>query len=778
MKEFIRNFKKQQTVGVLNISSLSLGIMVAIVIGLWAINEMSFDRFHKNRDRIYRTIMCVTINDAPAKSPQTYSPVGYIAKDEMPEIEDMCRIIIRNEVEIRIDNILYQSVAAYLTDSNFFNFFTFPLVTGDPNQVLSAPDRVVISESAAKRYFSEKDPIGRIIKYNERDFAVSGIMKDMPKNSSLQTDFVFPFFGYSAAIEWSTDSYSTFFLLHEGVSAKSLEEQLTQIIHHKFEPFKTSGITFNFESLNDMHFSAELIFERIIKGNKSLVMIFIIIALLILIVSCINFTNLFVSTSFIRAKTIGIKKALGAKRLRLIRDFYMETACYVLVAIYFGFALTSVTIPVFNNFTQSNLIVDFGSLQLYLFLAALFVFVTLIAGTFPALYLTRFNPRETLKGKFKGKKMSLLQKSLVVAQFAASIALLIVVAFMQKQVNYILKYDLGFNMKSVIYVQAYENFKKNYKTLENEFFMESTITEITAKNSLPTIWGTGIPLARIPSDSITIFMEACYVSPNYFDFFDMKIIDGENPFFSESSEPADVVINESAARMLGYEQPVGEFIGRPIGDFKNNIKGVVRNAYTKSLHQEVDPQMYIKLSDNDTRWNVLFFKISGDPQRAITFIEQIWKEREPEYPFEYHFLDDTYKRLYTSEMNAGKVFIFAMAITIIITVAGLYAMAYYATQRRMREVAIRKVYGASAKEIFMLLNKDFLLLVAIAFAIACPIAYYGLQKWLESFVIKTPLSAWVFVLVGVVAFLITLLTIGYQTWKVATANPVKYLKAE
>ena len=787
MKEFIRNFRKQFTVGLLNICSLSLGIMVAIVIGLWAINELSFDRFHKNKDRIYRTVLNATLSGNPVKVGTTFRPLGEQAKDEFPAIEDMCRVLFQAGNDIRIDGKLYQEVGICMADSNFFTFFTFPLKEGNPNQVLSSPDRVVISESAAKKYFADQDPIGQIIKFNWHDFVVSGIMKDMPKNSSLKTDFVFPFFDWFATNDWGNmDAYMTFFLLHEGVSAGSLEEPLTQLSYRKFEMFRNFGATYSLEPLSGIHFSTGMlsVSEPIIKGNKSLVMVFVLTALVILVISCINFTNLFVSTSFIRAKTIGIKKTLGAKKFRLMRDFYMETACYVLIAVYGGIALTGLAMPVFNNFTQSNLTLDFGSSRIYLFLAALFVFVVLLAGSFPALYMTRFNPLETLKGKFKGKKMSLLQKSLVITQFAASIALLIVVVFMQKQVNYILAYDLGFDKEHVIYVHAQDGFEKNFKSLEGEFLQEPGITAVSRKNALPTDWTQGWPIKGVPwgDTQQPVLMEICRVHPNYFDFFDMKIIDGENPFLSESSNLSmqdlkNVVINESAARLLGYENPVGEMIeAEYLGRF--SIRGVVHNAHTKSLHQDVDPQIYFMLTE-DTWWNpIFFFKISGDPQRAIAFIGQKWKEREGEYPFAYHFLDETYQQLYTAEKNAGKVFAFAMLITMLITVAGLFAMAYYATQRSMKEVAIRKVYGASIREIFVLLNRSFLLWVVIAFAIACPVAYYGLQKWLEGFAVKTSLNVWVFLLVGIVALLVTLLTTGYQTWKVATANPVKYLKTE
>jgi putative ABC transport system permease protein len=339
---------------------------------------------------------------------------------------------------------------------------------------------------------------------------------------------------------------------------------------------------------------------------------------------------------------------------------------------------------------------DFGSPELYIFLAVVLVFVVLLAGSFPALYMTRFNVIETLKGKFKGKKMSLLQKSLVITQFTASIALLIVVAFMQKQVNYILDYDLGFDKEHVIHIRARDSFKQNYKSLEGEFLTEPSITAVSRKNALPTEWTQGMSIKRVPDDQKQpILMEFCYVHENYFDFFDMKIIDGENPFFLESWDGTEVIINESAARLLGFENPLGEMIETDGFGQRMTIRGVVRNAHTKSLHQAVDPQVYFKLNENQWWDPVLFFKISGDPQRAIAFIGERWKEREAEYPFTYHYLDDTYKQLYTSEKNAGKVFAFAMLIALMITVAGLFAMAYYATQRRVREIALRKVHGAT-----------------------------------------------------------------------------------
>lgn len=782
---FLRNFQKQRTVGILNICSLSLGIMVAIVVGLWAIQELSFDKFHKNGDQIYRVVMNTTLNGNPVKMSSTWSPLGKRANDELPEIEAMTRVVLFEKIDIRIDEVLHQKVNSYFADSNFFSFFTFPLVTGDPANVLSTPNKVVISEAAAARYFPGKNPVGQIIKSWEDDYVVSGVMKDIPKNSSLQADFIFSYTGRFSRIateeNWGAgDAFMTFFRLQESANANAITEPLTQLVDKHLKELK-GLITYSLEPLNNMHFTTGFQNDRIIKGNKSVIMTFVLTALIILIISCINFTNLFVSTSFIRAKNIGIKKTLGAKKWQLMREFYEETACYVLISIGIALGIALLILPVFNNFTQSNLELDFTSPHIYIFLSLLLLCVVLLAGSFPALYMTRFNIIETIKGTFKGKKMGVLQKILIITQFTASIALLITVAFMQKQVKHILSYDLGFDKEQVLYIKFPYLAKDSYNTLVGEFLQEPSIKAVSRQDALLTQWTHGAAIKRVPTvDEQPILIEICPVSSNYFDFFGMEIVDGENPFLVEAEDALSnsVIINERAAQLLGYKNPVGERVQFEGDTTTQIIRGVVRNAYTKSLHQEVAPQIYFQL--NAEWWNepMAFFKIQGDPQRAIALIEKIWKRYEVVYPFEYHFLDDTYEKLYTAEMNANKVFAFAMLIAILITVAGLFAMAYYATQRRMREIAIRKVYGASVRDIFVLLNKSFVLWVIIAFAIACPLAYFGLQQWLSGFVIKTPLSAWIFLAVGVIALAITLLTTGYQTWKAATQNPVKAIKTE
>jgi ABC-type transport system, involved in lipoprotein release, permease component len=777
MRQFIRNFKKQKTVGLLNICSLSLGVMVSTIIGLWAINELSFDNFHKKRDNIYHVILHATVNDSPIKSAMTFKPLGEEAIDKLPQIEEMLRITIDSE-ELRINSIYQSEVDVIACDNNFFTFFTFPLKEGDPESVLSAPDKAVISERAAIRYFSEEEAIGQIININGHDFTVSGIMKNMPLNSSLQSDFILPFYGHHLTQSWrDNDGYITFFNLPKEVDIQFIENTMTELSHIGMPLFKTLNTNYTLEPLSEMHFDEDFMgYDHLVRGNRSLIMVLALVAVIILIISCINFTNLFISTSFIRARSIGIMKSQGAGRTSLIRAFYVETACYTAIAIIIGVILAIFTLPIFDNFIGSNMEIDFASVNLYLFLSNLFLFTILLAGTFPALYITRFNPVETLTGKFRGKQLSIFQKSLIIIQFSASIALLIVVSFMQKQVDFIISKDLGFDKENVLYVNGRINFGlEKYEMLKEEFLKHPVITNVTAKNSPPTEWRQGWGIGKIGTEENTM-MEMNYVKPDYFDFMDMQIIDGENPFYLESQDSIiSVVLNESAVKLLNLDSPVNQLI---IANNWNRmvVKGVMKNANIRSLRDEIDPQVYMKLDRG--WWPVYFFKYIGDPQQAIDVIKQKWDELEPDTPFQYYFLDETYRELYKSEQNVSLILSFAMLITLVISIAGLFAMAFYATQRRTKEIALRKVNGATIKDLLLLLNRDFVIWIAISFVIAAPLAYFSLQSWLNGFTVKTSLSIWIFLLVGIVALTITLLTTSFQTWQTANTNPVESLKSE
>lgn len=787
IKQFIRNFRKQKVIGFLNIAGLSLGVMVSLIIGLWAINEFKFDDFHEKGDRMYRVVEMFDFNNKPIKAASAFKPLGEIAELNIPEIEEMNRVV--KEISgVTINNIVTFNITSLITDNNFFSFFSFPLKEGNINNILSAPDNVVITESASKKYFPGENPIGKQITFHGYDFVVNGIMYDFPLNSHIQADMVFPLFGFFKTWGWDSGFYyDTYFILSQDADIPSIEKEVTDIAKLGLQSFlQDSELRITLEPLKEIHFSkTDAGFDSAIKGDKNFLFILIFTALVILIIACINFANLFVSTSFIRAKSIGIKKTHGASRTKLILEFYLETTTYVLISVTFGILLTILIFPVFNSYMVSGISIDFTNKLFYFFIISLSVFTILLAGSLPAIQLTRFGIIETLQGKFKGKRMSFLQRVLVVMQFTSSIFLLIVVIFFNRQINTLLNQDLGFNNEKIVYVNGWGRFGYDFKAFREEMIKEPSISDVAMKQyDLPLYTGNGIGGRNIKTME-PIMLDLSQVSPNYFDFFEMEFVIGENPLILESSnESMFCVLNERAVEVLGIEDPVGALfslvsIGGVLSENDGKfytVKGVIRDSYVKSLHKEPDPQMYINLMRES--YNPIFFKIAGDSENAINAIEKKWKEMNPNVSFEYHFLDEIYDAQYQPEMKSEKILSYALIITFIITIMGLFAMSFYSIQKRIKEIAIRKINGATVKDLLLLLAKDTLIWILISFLIACCISYIFLKNWLNNFIIKTPLSIWIFLLAGIISCVVALLTISYQTIKTAISNPVDSLKNE
>ena len=745
MKQFIRNFNKQKVVGTLNICSLSLSIMVSIVVGLWAINELTYDNFYPDGDRMYRVVQNFELNGKSTRAATSFKPLGEIAKRELPSIEQMCRIVSR-PMGVTFHNMVHFGVPSLVTDHNFFSFFGFSLKEGDIETAFSGTNNAIITESAARKYFPDENPIGQRIVSHGYDFFISGVMYDIPRNSHIRAEVIFPMFGHFKGWGWDSGFYfDTYFVLSSDADLKLIGERLAQINKTGLSNFlKDATNEVGLELVRDIHFSkTEPGFDSAVKGDKSFLQILVFTALVILVIGCINFTNLFISTAFIRARSIGIKKSQGAGRRTLILEFYKETAVYVFISVVGGLLLAMLTLPVFNNYTGSTTVLDFYNPQLYVFLFCLIIVTILIAGSFPAFRMTKFGIIETIGGKFRGKKMSAFQKALVIIQFTFSISLLIIVFFFGRQIDTLLSQDLGFDNKNVFYVNGWGAFGADYKSLRNELRKNPAIADVAMKQYDLPLW------------------------------------------LETAANSRYCVINEAAARALGLEDnPVdASFMYISIGQklIENDgktytVKGVIRDSYVKSLHETPGAQMYLNLSRDDH--NPIFIRTVGNPQDAIQAMEKMWKEINPNVPFEYHFLDETYDAQYKAEMNARNVLSYALLITFIISAAGLFAIAFYSTQRRIKEIGIRKINGAKVTDLLLLLNKDVVVWVVISFLIACPIAYVFLYNWLDDFVVKTSLSWWVFLIAGVLSALVALITVSYQTWRTATTNPIESLKTE
>ncbi len=775
MKQFLRNFRRQRVVGVLNVCCLSLGIMVSLVVGLWAVNEFTFDNFYPYPDRTYRMGLNAELNSQPINTPGSHRFQGEMAMAQLPEIERMARVLFEN-IDPRVGDQYYPETRSIIADTSFFDFFGFRLKAGDPATVLLAPDGVVVDETTAKKFFAGKDPIGQPIEYSGRTFHVSGIMYDMPRNSHLQAHLIFPPFGNFN--KDSHDRFNTYLVLREGTDLAALEKSLTAMIIERIPPYKDLNVRVTLEPLAEIYFSHHPMGDDAVTSDRGMVTTFMLMAALILLVSCINFTNLFVSTAFIRGKTIGVMKAHGASKGALAWAFYRETAVYVLISIVVGIGLAYLALPVFNQYTGSRLTIDFTWPVLYLLLIALAVVTTLLAGSFPALQMTRFPIMETLRGKFRSKGVSPFQKGLIVLQFATSIFLVVVVLFFGRQVRFLLDQELGFNKESVVYVSQWDDAAKNFATFRAEMIQHTGIADITMQRGKLTEWNSGGVVSKEDSAD-ELLVEQCLIAPNYFEFFEMPLVSGENSLLLENPD-GYCVINQQMAKLLGFgNDAVGKSIHESNSNRNYTVTGVVRNAQTRSLHAEVDPQFYYKDDYNrNPSVKQIYFRLTGDPRQGLAAIERKWKETVADQPFSYHFLDDDYRAFYSSEMSTRRVLGYALIITLLITAAGLFAMAYYSAQRRIKEIGIRKINGATVGNLLVLLNREVVWGVAVSFVIACPVAYFFLGHWLEGFVARTPLSWWVFALAGLAACVVALLTVTFQTWKTASANPIDSLRSE
>ena len=796
IRQFTRNFNRQKVVGLLNISSLALGVMVSVVVGLWAMNELSFDTFHRDHDRMYRMVQQIEMNGRTMKIPTAFAPQGALAADKIPEIEDFCRVVVE-DLGLTIRGRIAPNVRTLKADDNFFDFFTFPLVEGDAAAIFSGPVNAIVTESAADRYFPGEDPVGQSISVHGFDMTIAGVMRDFPRNSHIRADFVLPMYGWFATWGWeSSCNYDTYFRLRPGADVAAVEaklgvETIPTGLENIVKDDAESGIFL--ERITDVHFTdADLEFDSAVRGNRGILRTFIFTALIILIISCINFTNLFVSTSFLRAKAIGVKKSFGATKFSLTRDFYIETLCYVAVSVVAGLALAHLTFPVFNGFVGSDTALDFTDPRLYLFLAALIVVVVAMAGSFPALYMTRFGIIETLRGRFRGRRASWFQKGLMTVQFTASIFLLIVVMFFGRQIDTMLGQDLGFDKENVIYVNGSGSFGTDLDNFRDQMTRHPSISDVAMlQYQLPMYMGYAASAERTDG-ARSMMTDVVQVSDNYFDFFDMQFVWGENPLPLETARAELLcVVNERFMKMLeldyGASASRPEFIFRFIGGGGGSdsgetdgrtyrIAGVIRDSYVKSLHEAPGPQIYVNLGRED--YNPVLFKVAGDPQEALRGIEERWAEVNPDIPFEAGFLDDAYDRLYREEADSRNVLGYAMIITVLITIAGLFAMNYYMTQRRVKEIGIRKINGATLGDLLLLLNRGILWQVAISFALAAAVSWLFLRGWLKGFIVQTSLSGWVFALAGLATCLLALATVSWQTLKTATANPVDSLRSE
>jgi len=774
----------------LNILGLSVGLSACFLIFLYVRFEYSYDDFHSKASRIYRVVTDTKTPTSTDHEAGTTGPIAINLKKEMPEVENAVRVS-GDEFLVRKGDFKFQEKRVLLADSTLFDIFDFPLIAGDKKTALVNPMSIVISQSAAKKYFGDSNPLGQQVQLTGAaiNATITGVMKDIPENSQLPADmFVsmsssMPIYGRpSSDSEWTNHNYFTYLLLKPHASAATVENKFPAFmeLHDGAQMRRLQMYDYlSLEPLRDVYLRSRR--GGFVTGSITNVRIFSIIAAFILIIACVNFVNLTTARSTQRAKEVGIRKVIGAARSQLFRQFTMETILVTFMAFCLSLPLCNLALPLFNQLAGATISAGiFTHPRDILSLLALSLGVGLLAGVYPSLVLSSFRPISVLKGRFStGTQGTFLRKSLVVFQFTISIALIVSTVVVYTQLNYMRSQDLGFSKDQEMVI--FTNFDKN-----KDIFKQSLAG---VPGVLSTCFSSGTPGKNLTTSAYSTVenargnMQTANIDLGFTDFdfirqYQLKIIAGRpfsHDFLTDSGRA--MIINESAVKMLGYPSPQAA-VGKRFDQWgrQGQIIGVVKDFHYMSLQQQIHP---LTMRIEPWALGTISIKVSTKHLAStISAIRSKWTQTIPNRPFEYSFLDQDFDRNYRSEARFGRIFINFSILAIFISCLGLLGLAAYSTTQRTKEIGVRKVLGASVASITRLLSADFVRLVLIAFIIASPIAWLAMNSWLNNFAYRTTITWWTFALAGGTALLIVILTISWQAIKAAIQNPIKCLRTE
>ena len=798
-----RNLRKQQGLTFINIFGLAVGLACCLLITLYVLDELSYDRYNAKANRIYRIHTDIKFGGNDSRTAVSPDPVGPTLKQDYPQVEQFVRLHQRgtwlvkragSTNSLREDNITF-------ADSTLFDVLTLPLVAGDPKRALTSPNTVVISESAAKRHFGNRDPMGQTLTFdNDQNYKVTGVMRDMPTNSHFRSDF-FPAMlsdGYQWG-QWLSTNHHAYIVLREGTDYRQFEENLDAVIEKYVGPqalqfigitlaqFRQAGNRFRFSlmPLTDIHLHSKETIQLAPNSDIQYVYIFSAVALFILLIAGINFMNLATARSASRAKEVGVRKVLGSERQQLMGQFMTESILMTALSMVLALLMVALFIPFFNTLAAKQLSLE--SLLSPYWLPVLIVLpiaVGLLAGSYPAFFLSSFKPISVLKGKinvsFKGAG---LRSGLVVFQFMMSVVLIVGTIIVYRQITYIQSKNLGFKRDQVLTVNDVYAIGKRAETFKQEVLRLPGVVSGSISGYLPTPSNRSdnsfFPEGKIDQNN-AVSMQAWGVDHDYVKTLGMSIVQGRDFSREFGADSSNIILNETAAKLFGG----ATVIGKRILQFTNpqektsktyTVIGVVKNFHFESLRRNIGALAMV-LEPNS---GAASFRLSStDILALVSQVETKWKQVAPGQPFSYAFLEDSFDAMYRAEQRIGTIALTFAVLAILIACLGLFGLAAFMAEQRTKEIGVRKVLGASVFSIVGLLSKDFLKLVLIAIVIASPIAWWAMNQWLKDFAYKIDIEWWMFALAGLLAVGIALLTVSFQSIKAALMNPVTSLRSE
>ena len=773
-----RIFRRNRGFTALNIAGLTVGMLAFLLIMTWVRNELSYDRFHEKRDRLF---MILTQDQGGSWSTTSYA-LPPALKEGYPEVEEFARVWPWHGSLVKYRDVRFEEKSITLTDPGFFRMFTFPFVKGNPETALHEKNSLVLTEATARRYFGDEDPMGKVLYLADpgQDFTVTGVVRNVPSNSSLQFDMVsrVEWLGEERIARWMEWIGNAYVQLRVGAPADAFNEKIKGIFRERLGPSWPPEPVLQ-------PFSKSHLYAEGRPGIIVRIVIFSAIAILILILACVNFMNLSAAQSLRRAREVGMRKAIGATRIQVVRQFLGEALLLSFLSMALAVAVAPALLPTFNRLAGKNLILfgakPAGVIGLLVLAAAA---TGLLAGSYPAFLLSSFKPIETLRSRTAAAPGGdLFRKGLIIFQFAASVAIVLGSIVVARQLRFIRTFDLGFDRNQIVVMDNNPEILPRLDAFKQELRVRPGIVNVTFASAKPleVRLAVGINWEGNPGP-LPVSMGYTVVDYDFFETFGMKVVRGRAMAASYPADEAEsCVINETAAKRFGWEDPIGRTIiwNHPAVDpSKRNVRivGVVKDFYDRSLHSEIRPFIFRMWR----HWNqYIFIKVDkGRLPEALAGIRSAFEKFAPDYGFNYEFLDEAFDRQYAVEIQQGRLFNAFSALSIFIAALGLFGLAAYTAERRTKEIGIRKVMGASVSGLVTLLTKEYLVLIGVAVLIAWPTGYYFMSRWLGGFAQRTSLSALYFLAAAAAMLVVVLAAVGFRTFRAALANPVDCLRYE
>ncbi|MFP4047239.1 MAG: ABC transporter permease [Bacteroidales bacterium] len=803
IKTALRNISRQKGYVLINIFGLAIGIASSMLIAIYIFSELSYDTHHENKDRIHRVFLDGKINNQEILGAWTPPPLAFTLKDKLPEVEEVVRVDTWDETVIKHEDKSFVESAFLQADSTFFNVFTAPLIKGNPKTALAKPHTVVISESTAKKIFGDEPAIGKSIKIGtyEDYHEVTGIMQDMPKTSHFDCNMIGSFISSESSgnDSWLSNNIASYLLLTPNSSKESVENKIPELVKENAGPVleEFMGISFDeflekgnryayqLQPLADIHLNPAIESDMKTPNDKKYIYIFSVICLFLIIIAAINYMNLSTARASNRAKEVGLRKVVGSTRRMLIKQFMVESLIMSFIAVVVAMVLVYLALPYFNNLIKTELTLNY--LEDWHFIPALIitaVIIGLLAGSYPAFYLSSFQPTSVLSGELKsGTKNKKIRSILVVSQFIISAALIIATIVMSKQTSYMLNKDLGFNKEQLLVLRRISAIGDKIETFKNEINKIPGVMKSSHSTMVPghPNNNNAYQIQSQPKDETYVF-DTNWADEDFMEVYGIQLAQGRLFNKERPSDKNICIINETAIKDYSIEDPFNESILSPHNSMEEltplKIVGIMSDFHIRSLHKSINPYIIIPKTE-DTRWG--YFSIKLDPEninQTIKEIESVWKEFSNNDPMLSFFMDNEYASLYEEEQRTSLLSVGFAILTILIASLGLFGLTSYTAEQRTKEIGIRKAMGASVSRVVLLIAHETVKLTLIAIVISYPVAYYFLHNWLNNYPYRISLSPVDFIFTLIIIITIAFITISYQTIKAARRNPAYSLKYE